>query len=153
MPLQCIEYAPNETHQVKPPAYANTTGKPLLSSCHLKHISCQFCKKWVEKEQNIPKLFPLIVFEACPFMIQKLHVPSEDSSPVTATHITIYYYMSDSVLHVIPNLPLNLHNSCICKSLPTGPDTDYWYHSSHIMFRCALLFLILSESVTNKQYQ
>jgi len=32
MPLQCIEYVPNETHQVQPSAHANTTGKPLFLS-------------------------------------------------------------------------------------------------------------------------
>lgn len=50
---------------------------------------------------------------------------------------------SDSVLRVILNQPLKLHNSCIRK-FTTSPDIGDVYHLSHLIFWCALLFLIPS---------
>lgn len=59
-------------------------------------LTC-LCKKWFEREQNTPKLFPCSVFQACTFLIQRFHVPSVNSPAVirdcAATWISAYYYL------------------------------------------------------------
>lgn len=151
MPLQCTDYVPNETHQEQPSAYANTTGKPLSSSCRLKqfyyHASASlFVQKSDLKRNKISPSYFLKVF-------YKL-VPSWSKVFIIWTWL-VCLSPGAALPHeqefIIPSSDCNL---CHSKSISSSSQQLYmqkftntpWYiwlyHPSHIIFWLVLLFLI-----------
>lgn len=135
MPLQCTDYAPSETHQEQPSAYANTTGKPLSSSCHWKqfyyHVSASlFVQKSGWKRNKISPSYFLEVFSKLVHSWSKVFlrwVWPVCLSPGTVLPLEQQFIIptNNSVICVIPNQSLHV-SKCICKILPTLPGTHHY---------------------------
>lgn len=149
---------------VFPMKHINYSHLPVLTqqeniSCHLviwskstRSLLPCLCKKWVEREQNIPRLIPPSVFQTCSFSIQRIHVPSVDSLSVTrdctATWIAIYYYL-EWLCTTCNSKSTSSQQQCVQKF--TNRPWYMWLPSKpHRILVCAFSHTL---KITNKQYQ
>lgn len=102
-------------------------------------------KKWVEKKQNIPKLFPWSVFQACPFLIQSFPTVSVASLPLSrdcAATWTAIYYSHEWLCNMCDSESIS---PCFQMYMQNSTHTP-WYtslcHPRHVIFWLALIFLV-----------